>query len=241
VDQTVAEAAPGRHMKVFAHRHRHALRARDPRGQGMVEFAMILPLLLVLLLGVADFGRFFQAGIVMESASRAAAEAGALEYLRTQEIRLANPGNAAYYARIHAVASKAACEEARILPNTTYVGGTCPTSPAVLVCVHDADSVDPLCDGSPAAGYNDGLPACTAMSGGWNTAEDSQHHDYVEVRVCYRFTTLFNLHLTLPFGAGIGLGDLYIQRKAVFTVADHRCVSDTTHTTAAARAWWKQL
>jgi hypothetical protein len=190
-------------------------------GQALVEFALILPLLLVLLLGVADFGRVFQAEIVIESASRAAAEAGAIEYLRTQDIREANPGDPAYYARIHAIASRAACTEARILPNTTYAGGVCPTWPAVLVCVHDADSVDPLCDGSPATGYSDGQPNCTAMTGGWSTAEDSQSHDYVEVRLCYHFSTLFNLHLSLPFSAGISVGDLYIQRTAVFTVADY--------------------
>ena len=197
------------------------IHAGSKRGQALVEFALMLPLLLVILLGVADFGRVFQAGIVIESASRAAAEAGALEYLRTEEIRDANPGDPAYYARIHTIASRSACTEARILPNTTYAGGTCPTWPAVLVCVHDADSIDPLCDGSPAAGYDDGLPECAGLSGGWSTAEDSQSHDYVEVRVCYHFTTLFNLHLSLPFGAGISVGDIYIQRKAVFTVADY--------------------
>lgn len=211
---------PGRRfLRVPRHR-----RSAEPRGQSLVEFAMLLPLLLVLLLGVADFGRVFQAGIVIESASRAAAEAGALEYLRTQVDREANPGDPAYYARIHRIASEAACQEARVLPNTTFSAGppmTCLTWPAVVVCVHDADSVDPICNGSAAAGYSDGPPECTGMSGVWTTAEDSQQHDYVEVRVCYRFTTLFNLNLSLPFGAGISVGDVYLQRTTVFTVADY--------------------
>jgi hypothetical protein len=30
---------------------------RSPRGQGLVEFALILPILLILLLGILDFGR----------------------------------------------------------------------------------------------------------------------------------------------------------------------------------------
>jgi hypothetical protein len=187
-----------------------------------VEFALLLPLLLVILLGVADFGRVFQAGIVMESAARAAAEAGAIEYLRTQELRAAYPGPISdYYAQVHEVASKSACEEARALPNTTYSGGTCPTWPAVVVCVHDADTVDPICNGSSASGYSAGPAECTVMDDAWSTAEDAQLHDYVEVRVCYHFTTLFNLNLSLPFGAGISVGDIYIQRKAVFIVADY--------------------
>lgn len=198
--------------------------SRSKRGQSLVEFALLVPLLLVILLGVADFGRVFQAGIIMESASRAAAEAGALEYLRTQELRTAYPGPLAnYYAQIHKVASASACEEARILPNTTYAAGsppTCPTWPAVVVCVHDADAAE-ICDGSPASGYSAGPAQCTGMNDPWTTNRDSQLHPYVEVRVCYRFTTLLNLNLSLPFGAGISLGDVYIQRKAVFTVADY--------------------
>jgi hypothetical protein len=44
---------------------------------------------------------------------------------------------------------------------------------------------------------------------------------YVEVRTCYHFTTLFDLEISLPFGAGLGLGDVYLQKEAVFTVADY--------------------
>lgn len=190
------------------------------RGQSLVEFALLLPILLVLLLGVADFGRVFQAGIVVESASRAGAEAAALEYLRTEEIR-ADPGvdTNAYYQRVHEVASAAACEEARILPNTTYAGGQCAQWPAVVVCVHDA--VDPLCDGSAVSGFSAGTAECTRMSGGWATTIDPQAHNYVEVRLCYPFTTLFNLNLQLPMGAGLALGDIHLQQRATFTVADY--------------------
>ena len=55
---------------------------RSRRGQSMVEFALVLPMLLILLLGIVDFGRVFQAGIVTEAAARNGAEAGALERLR---------------------------------------------------------------------------------------------------------------------------------------------------------------
>ena len=197
-----------------------------PRGQSMVEFALLLPILLVLLLGVADFGRVFEAGIVTESAARAGAEAAALEYLRTQEQRTAYPGPIAdYYDDIHRVASEAACEESRILPNATFAGppAVCANWPAVVVCVHDG--VDPACDSTPSPGFTAGPPECTEMGAAWDTTQlepgTPVNHTYVEVRVCYRFTTLFNLNLALPFGAGLILGDVYLQQTAAFTVADY--------------------
>ena len=58
--------------------------ARSERGQSLVEFALVLPMLLVLLLGIADFGRIFQAGIVTETAARNGAETAALERLRAK-------------------------------------------------------------------------------------------------------------------------------------------------------------
>src|SRR5688500_12773484 len=57
-------------------------RTRQHRGQSFVEFALVLPRLIVLFLGIADFGRVFHAGIVIESASRNAAESAAQEYLQ---------------------------------------------------------------------------------------------------------------------------------------------------------------
>lgn len=204
--------------------HTNSVRHASARGQSLVEFALLLPMLLILLLGVADFGRVFHAGIVLESASRAAAEAAALEYLRTADYRPdpGDPGFDAYYARIRAVASEAACQEARVLPNTTYVGGTCPGWPAALACVHDGQ--DPACDGSPAAGFSAGPAACDRMgSPGWShaVADAATTGAYVEVRLCYRFTTLFDLSLSLPFGASLNLGETHLQQRAAFTVADY--------------------
>jgi hypothetical protein len=186
----------------------------------MVEFALLLPLLLVLLLGIADFGRVFHAGVVIESASREAAEATALEYLRTEDVRPApaDPDFTAYYQRLHETASEAACQEARLLPNTTYSDGPpvqCAQWPAVLVCVHDG--LDPLCDATPVGGYSAGPGDCSStMSGAWATTEDSLGNVFVEVRLCYRFTTLFNL-----YAVGLTLGDVYLQQHATFTVADY--------------------
>lgn len=39
-------------------------------GQGLVEFALVLPLLLLLVLGVLDFGRAFYLGVALENSAR---------------------------------------------------------------------------------------------------------------------------------------------------------------------------
>jgi hypothetical protein len=183
----------------------------------LVEFGILLPLLLVLLLGVADFGRVFQAGIVMESAARAAAEAAALEYLRDPPT---TPGDPAYdYDRLHLIAAESACAEARLLADADYNAGppvSCPTWPAVRVCVHDGGG-QPC--GVPPAGFSGGSADCDRMPGDWDTDPDSQGNPYVEVRVCYRFTTLFNV--TLPMDTGITIAEVLLQKDAHFTVADY--------------------
>jgi hypothetical protein len=183
-------------------------------------------MLLVLLLGVADFGRVFQAGIVTEAAARNGAEAAALERLRSGPP--VTPGDPDYYLNLHRIAAQAACAEARGLPNTTYVPDdpatsgadeeACPTMPIVAVCVHDGN--DPHC-GDTAPGYSGAVPAeCTEISGGaWSSASGGEVGSHsVEVRLCYRFTTLFNLQLSLPLGSGITLGDVYLQRTRTFVV-----------------------
>jgi len=53
-------------MRVFRRRH-------EDRGQAMVEFAIVLPLLLMLLVAVFEFGRAWQVFNVMTDAARHAA------------------------------------------------------------------------------------------------------------------------------------------------------------------------
>jgi TadE-like protein len=195
---------------------RQTTAASSPRGQSLVEFALVLPLLLILLLGVADFGRVFAAGITMEAATRNAAEAGAIERLRNRP-DLSYP--ATYYAALHLKAAKVACSETRLLPNTTFVDAdqTCPNMPVVRVCVHDGH--DPIC-GDPIDGFAEPPPAsCTHVAAPWDNAtggSDASH--YVEVRACYQFTTLFNLHLSLPMNAGLSLGDVWLQKDRTFVI-----------------------
>jgi TadE-like protein len=190
------------------------------RGQSLVEFALLLPLLLIIVLGVVDFGRVFQTGIVMESAARAAAEAGAIEYLR--EVTGKDPTYVPDYDRIREVAAQIACREASRLPNSD---STCSEWPIIRVCIHDEAAGDPDC-GGPAAVGSGSVPAdCPATDGGWSAASALPVADtdanpdpraaYVEVRTCYRFTTLIPTNDFLPIGV------VHLQKNSVFTVADY--------------------
>lgn len=52
---------------------------RGERGAAAVEFALVVPLLLVLVLGIAEFGRAYNISTTLSSAARAGARTMALE------------------------------------------------------------------------------------------------------------------------------------------------------------------
>jgi hypothetical protein len=189
------------------------------RGQSFVEFALVLPLLLVLLLGIADFGRVFHAGIVVESAARNAAEAASQEYLQLR--RGGTAPSAAELDRIAAEAKAAVCEEAERLPNRVMSGGTC-VMPTIAVCIHD-DPAELVNYGAGCGSGAGAAPAeCTELHSGWPSMWTSGVLPSVEVRVCYRFETIVNLAgVQLPFGNGLDLGTIWLQRARVFSVADY--------------------
>jgi hypothetical protein len=191
-------------------------------------------LLLILFLGIADFGRVFSSGITMEAAARDAAEVVAEEYRRNppdgiyadQTLPAPGPGNAAYYQVLHDLAARTVCREARRLDNTTYDDGTdsCPYDsvkgeqlPLIMVCIHD--QADPLCS-QPAFGATipaaDEADPCSLRNPPTNSMEGytagTESSRYVEVRVCYRFSMLLHVPV-LP------LDDVWLKKSRVFTVA----------------------
>lgn len=188
----------------------------------------MLPILLVLLLAVADFGRVFAASISTEASARNAAEIGAIQRLRNKppDPVLYPAEFNSYYTALHEQIAKVACSELSVLPNTTFNSAdrTCPSMPLVQVCVHDdfddaGPYGDPLCS-APIAGFASTIPAqCTHMAPTMlNTSGGFAASHSVEVRVCYQFTTLFNLHFTLPGNVGLDLGEVWIQRERVFAL-----------------------
>lgn len=51
---------------------------KSEKGQSMVEFALVLPVLILLLFGIIDFGRVFHAYLTIDHASREAARSASV-------------------------------------------------------------------------------------------------------------------------------------------------------------------
>ena len=172
-------------------------------GQSMVEFALVVPILLILFVAIADFGRIFAAGVAVEAATRDAAEAVANEYLSSPPGPLDAPapsGNQPYYDNLHAYGDGVVCAELRGLPGTD-----CTTVPAVIVCIHDGQ--DNGC-GSPsgaASSCGDFTPAANTSQGA------SAPQRWVEVRTCYHWTPILQMPL-------FSFGDVWLQRTRNFTI-----------------------
>lgn len=71
--------------------------SRKEKGQGLVELAIILPLLLIILLGIIDFGRVFYAYVTVTNASREGARYGALHPGWIDENDNADPNNVLFH------------------------------------------------------------------------------------------------------------------------------------------------
>jgi Flp pilus assembly protein TadG len=53
-------------------------RSRRERGQALVEFALVVPIFLILVMGIADFGMGYKASITVTNATREGARLGAV-------------------------------------------------------------------------------------------------------------------------------------------------------------------
>ena len=58
---------------------------RNQRGQSLAEFALLLPILLILVLGAIDFGRLYFAYVSVTNASRNAAQYGSFNVVRAND------------------------------------------------------------------------------------------------------------------------------------------------------------
>jgi Flp pilus assembly protein TadG len=103
-------------------------RAGLTRGQSLVEFALVLPIILILVMAIVDFARLYTTMLTVESAAREAADYGAFHWYNWQSTESTNLTASEMRRR--------ACVAARNLPDYAESGGTC-TNPAF------AYSVDP--------------------------------------------------------------------------------------------------
>lgn len=189
-------------------------RAREAdHGQSLVEFALVAPILIFLVVLVADFGRVFAAAVLIEASARNAAETVANEYVASPPGALNVPAPAyssAYYGPLHESGYKSVCAEAAELPNSNFdsVTGTCIGSTFVATCIHDGrDACGGVDDDQGAT-----VPAeCGDLASPMPSAQGLGASRYVEVRVCYRFESILRLPL-------LSFGDIWVQRTRTFVI-----------------------
>jgi hypothetical protein len=196
----------------FGRAPRRSEARRAERGQSMAEFVLVVPILLFLVVIVADFGRIFATGLSLEAAARDAAEVVANAYLSRPPSPLNAPASApsGYYDEMHVLAANTVCAETSDLPNANFdsATGTCAGMPLVTACIHDSGD---LCGGSSDA-QGATIPAeCNEMAAPMSSTQGAGLARYVEVRVCYRFTPILNMPM-------FAFGDFWLQRTRTFGI-----------------------
>lgn len=104
---------------------------RSTRGQGMVEFALVLPLLVLLLLLAVDFGRVFFGWVGLQNAARIGANYAA-QFPTADWADPSDPKRAEYLAQIGADAAAINCDLPGTLPIPSFPDGTAPGDRAVV-------------------------------------------------------------------------------------------------------------
>ena len=95
------------------------------RGQGVAEFALVVPLMFVLAVAIGDFGRLFTAMIAVESAAREAADYGA--FLGSDAWASASSP----WATNESEMKRRACASSSQLGDFDDTAGTCSNNPVV--------------------------------------------------------------------------------------------------------------
>jgi len=105
-------------------------RLAGERGQSLVEFALVVPIFLVLLFALVDFGRGFQAWIEVTNAAREGARVGALH------------GTAAEI-ETRARAAAGSLNQGNLSISATNAGGT-PGSSVIVAANYSFSLISPL-------------------------------------------------------------------------------------------------
>jgi Flp pilus assembly protein TadG len=165
------------------------------RGQSVVEFALVLPLLLVLLLAVADFARIYTTMLSVESAAREAADFGTFgaERWRTDS----------YATYTVPEMERRACLATKNLPEYVGTDDSC-TNPTLTYCLTPSEG--------GACGPVDPVAACDNPN--------RENPCRLTVTVSYDFHMLVPFHIEV---AGMEFGfpsTIRINRDSTFAMTD---------------------
>jgi hypothetical protein len=171
---------------------------RSARGQSVVEFALVLPILLILMLGIVDLARIYTTELSVESAAREAADFGSFG---------SQKWNAAVYDVVPdgtiAKMKHRACLASSDLPD--YVGPEDGCSNPLFSYQLSSDRGATWVDYSPSLGCDD---------------PDREPPCYLKVTLHYEF------HLLAPFNVeimGVRYGmpsTIAFERSSVFPMTD---------------------
>jgi Flp pilus assembly protein TadG len=177
-------------------------RHRTDRGQSVVEFALVLPLLVFLMVGIVDLARIYTTMLSVESAAREAADWGAFGSLKWSDA-------ATVSGTVEPEMQKRACVASSNL--TDYA----PTSPTT--CANPSFHYDLSMDG----GNNWVDFATTAASPNpCNNAARTPDPCWVRVELTYTFNLFVPLNIQV-FGVRYGLpSSLTFTRTSMFAMTD---------------------
>jgi Flp pilus assembly protein TadG len=160
-------------------------RRKRQAGQSVTEFALVVPVLLVLLIAISDFGRFYASAVAVEAAGREAADFGAFD---------AGNWTAANAPNTVVLMEERACVAAA----GSHLEGYATTDPTNKTCTNPAMTC------TLEVG---GLSADCATSGGFVGASDcsaaaTEPPCVVHVQMTYQFQTLLSIP-PMPPSVGI--------------------------------------
>lgn len=178
------------------------------RGQSLVEFALILPILIFILLGILDMSRVFTSMMAVESAAREAADYGAWQSANWQGDP-ADPDSNRY--KTEAGMKARACTASRNLVD--FVGDNlgC-TNPSITIGLLD-EADRPAINGDGSVGYECDQASRTSGSVDLGPCR-------VKVDLAYTFDLIVPLGLDF-FGTRLGLPQqLSFTRTSIFAISD---------------------
>ncbi len=114
----------------------------DPRGQGLVEFAISFPVVMLMILFGVDFGRVFVGWVTLTNAVREAANFAAINPGAWDAP--GSPNARAEYARLITAEADSNCALPATLPAPTFPNGTDLGSPVIVAITCEFSLITPI-------------------------------------------------------------------------------------------------